>query len=62
MLTTEDFLSAVRFHSADHSNSEGVEATTVKLQLDPMRVIYGGLAAPRTQLTENPIITGVVPA
>ena len=62
MVTTEDFLSAVRFHSADHTNAEGVEATTVKLQMDPMQVVYGGLGSPRVQLSSNPIITGVMPA
>jgi hypothetical protein len=57
-LTTSDILPNVRFHSPDFSGSEGIEALTVKMQMNMIgQILWHGRTGPKRQLSENPIVT-----
>lgn len=50
--TRTDELVAVRFHSPDFTGSEGTEALTVKMKMQPMKIRYGTGTGPKTALTD----------
>jgi len=57
---TSDVLQAVRFHSLETSGSEGVEAMTVKFQMQMMGQIgWHGRTGPKVALLEEQVITAL---